>query len=53
MHVGQHGACDTIGISSETTLATPDEYASLKRELESAPYHYNFKVMKRIRHGHY
>jgi hypothetical protein len=52
-HVGQHGACHPVHIYTQTTAATPDEYADLKAELESAPYHYNLRVMTRINHEHY
>jgi len=46
-HVGQHGA----GAAQwywRTRAARPDEYADLKRELESAPYGYRLKVYKRV-----
>lgn len=46
-HVGQHGGADYNGVISQTTLAAPEEYADLKRELESNPYNYNLKVVKR------
>lgn len=46
-HVGQHGGADYIGVVSRTRLATPEEYADLKRELESVPYHYQLRVVKR------
>jgi hypothetical protein len=46
-HVGQHGAADCQGVISRTRPASPDEYAALMRELESAPYHYVFDVRKR------
>jgi hypothetical protein len=45
MHVGQHSAAD-IGIVRNTKLASPAEYAPLKRELESLGY--NLIVKKRI-----
>lgn len=45
-HVGQHGSAD-MGIVHTTRLATPTQYASLKRELESAPFHYRLKVYTR------
>lgn len=47
MHIGQHGGADLQGIIRESRPATPDEYAALKRELESAPYHYTLKVIQR------
>jgi len=46
-HVGQHGAADYSGVVRKTTLATPEEYADLKRELESEPYNYVLRVVKR------
>lgn len=36
-HLGQHGAADPR-IVGNTKPATPDEYASLKKELESMKY---------------
>lgn len=47
MHVGQHGAA-SYGLVYDTRLATEEEYASLKRELEAPPYEYKLKVYKRI-----
>lgn len=47
MHVGQHGSADPWGVMRDTKRATPDEYADLKRELESAPYGYRLKVYAR------
>lgn len=46
-HVGQHGLADYTGVIRKTTPATPEEYADLKRELESAPYCYALRVVKR------
>lgn len=48
MHVGQHGAADYEGVVESTKLATPEEYADLKRELEYV-YGYNFKIYKKKR----
>jgi hypothetical protein len=48
MHVGQHGPADYMGIIANSRPATPEEYTDLKRELESAPYNYNLKV---VMHG--
>jgi hypothetical protein len=45
-HHGQHGSAD-LGIVRITKAASPHEYAPLKRELESAPFHYDLKVVKR------
>ena len=47
MHVGQHGSADGRMIIRESRPATPDEYASLKAELESYPYEYRLKVYQR------
>ena len=49
--IGQHGAC-SFGWYRETRPATPEEYADLKRELESAPYHYRLKVYRKIMQRH-
>ncbi|KRR21689.1 hypothetical protein [Bradyrhizobium retamae] len=46
-HIGQHGSCSREWYAT-TRPATPAEYESLKRELESAPFGYRFKVYKRI-----
>ena len=46
-HTGQRSACD-LGWYHETRPARPKEYASLKTELESAPYGYRLRVYKRI-----
>jgi hypothetical protein len=49
-HVGQHGACSLEWYNS-TRPATPEEYADLKKELESAPYGYRLKIYKRMARG--
>jgi hypothetical protein len=46
-HVGQHSPADYPGVIAQTMPATPEEYADLKRELESAPYNYVLRVVKR------
>ena len=46
-HVGQHGMADYRGVIQKTAPACPEEYAGLKRELESAPYYYNLDVRTR------
>lgn len=38
MHIGQHGDADYQGVVSSTKLAKPEEYADLKKELESIGY---------------
>lgn len=37
-HVGQHGSADYFGILADTRPATPDEFKSLKTELEQIGY---------------
>jgi hypothetical protein len=49
-HMGQHGRADYDGVMSRTKPATPEEYAPLKRELESVPFNYNLVVRKRRPH---
>lgn len=51
-HVGQHGGGDYSGVVAQTRLATPDEYASLKRELESEPYNYRLRILRRRTSAH-
>jgi len=46
-HVGQHSGC-TLAWFHTTRAAIPEEYAALRRELESAPYGYRFKIYRRI-----
>lgn len=46
-HVGQHGSCSHDWYQ-HTRPAKLEEYADLKRELESAPYGYNLKVYQRM-----
>lgn len=50
-HHGQHGGADYMGVMGLTRPAKPAEYASLKRELESPPYNYRFRVMQRRQRG--
>jgi hypothetical protein len=49
MHIGQHGSCDPYALVGETDLATPEEYADLKKELEGLEY--NLVVRRRITHA--
>ena len=49
-HDGQHGGADYDGVLSLSVPATPAEYANLKRELESYPFHYNLKIRERRPH---
>lgn len=44
-HIGQHGGADYNHCVRNSTLATPEEYADLKKELEGIGY--NLKVSKR------
>ena len=46
-HVGQHGSADVWISRRGYRLAAPDEYADLKRELETA-YCYELDPVKRI-----
>lgn len=43
MHIGQHGEADTA-LMDRLKPATPEEYASLKAELEGEPFGYRFTV---------
>lgn len=45
MHQGQHGAADLRGLTRKLRLATPGEYAELKRELERVGY--TLEIVKR------
>lgn len=48
--MGQHSTCSVEWARSRKhRSATPDEYAELRRELESAPYNYRLKVYRRMR----
>jgi len=46
-HVGQHGSADYDHVVSKTKLATPAEYADLKRELECLGYNLDVKQKRR------
>jgi hypothetical protein len=46
-HTGQHGGADYDGVVRRTVPASPQEYATLKRELEAAPFYYTLKAVKR------
>jgi hypothetical protein len=53
MHLGQHSAASMRLVSGEprtTRPVTETEYAALKQELESPPYSYNLRVIKRSPH---
>jgi hypothetical protein len=47
VHMGQHGAAHPAYVIGTTKPANPGEYAALRRELESAPYHYRLRVIFR------
>lgn len=51
-HVGQHGHGDYNVIVSNTSLATPEEYEGLLKELESIGYK-NLKIQKKINNKKY
>ncbi len=46
MHVGQHGACDPIGLMAQTEQCPEYLYRDLKRELETLGY--RLEVRKRL-----
>lgn len=46
-HVGQHGEGTRAALIGNTRPATPEQYASLKKELESPPYGYVLDVRQR------
>ena len=48
MHVGQHSGASASQVVAATRPAKPEEYAALKRELESAPYEYRLDVRARL-----
>lgn len=48
-HVGQHGSCDYSTILKITRLAKPEQYADLKKELETH-FDYRLKVITRQYH---
>lgn len=47
MHVGQHGAASPDLVRT-TVPATHEEYAALKRELQSPPYEYKLAIYQRF-----
>ena len=49
-HVGQHGGASLGLVGAHTTLATPEEYAPLQRELEGIGY--RLKIRKRCTQAH-
>lgn len=51
-HIGQHGSADPQGCIADTKPAKVSEYAALKLELESEPYNYNLRVVKRHTQKH-
>jgi hypothetical protein len=50
MHVGQHGRAAYFPVIDGTRPASPEEYAALKRELESEPFNYRLTVRQRTPH---
>ena len=46
MHIGQHRAADYAGIMQFSRAATPEEYQSLKDELESG-FGYNLEIRQK------
>lgn len=51
-HAG-HGGATYSHCIEKTVAATEEEYASLKKELESDPYNYNLRVFRRCRPKHF
>jgi hypothetical protein len=52
-HIGQHGAASLNLMRALTRPALPREFADLKRELESAPYKYRLRIIKRTTRRHF
>jgi hypothetical protein len=54
VHIGQHGGCSRwfTTFTKPANLEDADAQA-LKKELESEPYNYRFKVAKRVNHDRY
>ncbi len=50
-HIGQHSGAEPNHCIYSTRPATEAEYADLKRELESEPFGYRLKVIKRVNHS--
>lgn len=48
--VGQHGSADPHYVIANSRRATPEEYEAIKTELESAPFGYRLRVLKRMSH---
>jgi hypothetical protein len=46
-HLGQHGGANYESVLRQSRPAAPVEYKALKRELESYPFYYNLKVIRR------
>lgn len=46
-HIGQHSGC-SLQWYHTTRKAKPEQYAALKRELESSPYGYRLKIYQRM-----
>lgn len=51
-HVGQHSSCTWDWVARHTSPATPEQYASLKRELEAAPYGYQLEIVQQRTPAH-
>ena len=49
MHVGQHSACEPMGVIQRTNLATPTEYCQLARELRKRGY--RLEIRKRYQYA--
>jgi hypothetical protein len=52
-HVGQHGSANFKLCIQTTKPAKPEEYESLRLELESPPYEYSLDVRRRVHYGRF
>lgn len=52
-HIGQHSAAKYTLCVNNSVPAKEEEYASLKEELESEPYNYKLRVVKKCQPKHY
>ena len=50
MHIEGYGAANSNAVMAGTVPAKPEEYADIKRELESPPHNYKLVVRKRRPH---
>lgn len=50
-HIGQHGAAD-VGRMARLRPASSEEYAELRQELESPPYNYRLRAVRKFTQAH-